>query len=502
MRRTALAAALTAAAVLGPAAPALAHPSVELDPTLPFDVTYSATDNIEYLGRFPEHAGTAGGFPSEDGKHFYVTDPRGVYVYDTTDPADPKRLGSLALYQTQLGAALAQEDPDTNGEILLVDAATSPGSTSSQLRVVDVSDPTNLRLLASLNVTDHTWTCVTGPPDSDGEQNTCAYAYGRTGHIVDLTNPKAPKLLTETWRSAVGYGARSNSPYTHDLTEIRPGLVMTAGASAILMDTKDPTAPVRVAAIEQPGRFNSLGYHSAEWARGGSDHYLVLGTEIAPPAAPGLLSATENTAGSDCKGENSVIETWDARKVKKALEDFAKNDDPAVFEGVQFERVDKFDASGRGIFLDGRAPASQLYCAHWMELHPDFHNGGLMAVSYYNRGTRFVEVDKDGVMNEIGWFTPAEGYSGSPQWVSDDIVYISDYRRGLEIVRLLPDEATGVVDTAPDLIAAASLVQPGGFHLHGDHVALGGLALLLVLLYRVERLVRRRATAESALTPA
>mgnify|MGYP006172049927 CR=1 FL=1 len=37
-----------------------------------------------------------------------------------------------------------------------------------------------------------------------------------------------------------------------------------------------------------------------------------------------------------------------------------------------------------------------LYCAHWMELHPDFKKGGRMAVSYYDRGTRFVKVGTDG----------------------------------------------------------------------------------------------------------
>jgi hypothetical protein len=495
-RRLALAALPAALAVLaGPAAaPALAHPDVALDPTLPTDLTYSATDNVEHLGRFPEHTGTAGGRPSQDRTRFYLTDPRGVYVYDTTTPANPRLLGSLPLYQTTTGAALAQEDVDTDGRVLLVDAALSPASTASQLRVVDVSDPARLRVLSSVPVTDHTWTCVSGT-DAAGQQRGCAYAYGRTGHIVDLRDPAAARLLDVTWRQAVGYGDRGNPAalYTHDLTEIRPGLVMTAGRSAILMDTTDPTAPVRLTAIEQEGRFTTLGYHSVVWANGGRDPHLVLGTEIGPSPVPAGAGTTENTAGSDCEGENSVIETWDARAVVKALKNYERSRNLRHFDGVAFSRVDTFDATGRGLFLDGQAPASQLYCAHWMELEPAFDGGGRMAVAYYNRGTRFVDVAPDGTMTEIGWITPAESYAGSPQWISDDVVYVMDYRRGLEVVRLTDAPATGTYRNAPDLIALASSVRSTA-HPHPSVSWLAPVAAL-ALLVALERRTRRRLAA-------
>jgi hypothetical protein len=492
MRRSALTAVLVSAAVLGPAAPALAHPSIPLDPTLPFDVTYSATDNVEYLGRFPEHFGTAGGYPSEDGKVFYLTDPRGVYTYDTTNPASPKLLSSVALYQTTTGAALAQEDPNTDGHILLVDAATTPAATGSRLQVVDVSNPKSLKVLSSVAVTDHTWTCVTGVI-ATGETRGCAFAYGRTGHIVDLRDPAKPVLMAETWRAAVKYGTRSNSPYTHDLTEIRPGLVMTAGASAVVMDTTDPTAPVRLTEVGDVKRFSSLGYHSVEWARGGRDRFVVMGTEIAPPAVAG---APGNTAGSDCKGDDAVIETWDASAFLAAMEVYEAQEvpDPSVFEGEMFSKVDSYNASGRGLFVTGQALASQLYCAHWMEQHPQFSDGGLVAVAYYNRGTRFLEVGSDGMMTEIGWITPAEGYTGSPQWVSDDIVYVMDYRRGLEIVRLKQDApATTVVENEQDKVAENSVfVLPTGSGLGGEQLAWVAFALLAVGLWKAERVVRRR----------
>lgn len=488
MRRCLLAV-LTAALLLGSALPAAAHPGVKLDPTLPDDLTYSATDNVEYLGRFPEHTGTAGGQLSPDGKVFYVTDPRGVYAYDVSTPESPDRLGAITLYQTGTGAALAQEDPNSNGEILLVDGSTTPHGTA-QLHVIDVTDPKNLKIASTVPVTDHTWNCVTGI-DAQGETNSCAYAYGRTGHIVDLRDPTKATLLPTSWRKPVGYGDKSNSPYTHDLTEIRPGLVFSSGSSAILMDTTDPAAPVKLAAIEQKGRFSSLGYHSIEWANGGTDPFVVLGTEIAPKPVAQAPAATENTAGSDCKGDNSVIETWDARSIIAALEQYeAGVPKEEAFATAAFTRVDSYDAGGRGIFLQGGAPGHVLYCAHWMEQHPDFDGGGLLTVGYYDRGTRFVRVGADGVMTEVGWINAAESYAGSSQWVSDEIVYIMDYRRGLEVVRLKPEPATGVVSDAPDAIAVGSAyIPPSALNLDQlSSVALGSFGVVLLGL----RLRRRR----------
>jgi hypothetical protein len=448
-RRTALLPLLVTAAVLAPAAPALAHPTAPLDPTLPTDLTFASTDNVEYLGRFPEHTGTAGGALSADGKRFFLTDPRGVYVYDTTDAASPSLLGSLRLFQTTTGVALAQEDPDTNDKILLVDGGPTPAGPTA-LNVVDVSDPKAMKVLATVPVTDHTWTCVSGV-DATKKKNSCAWAYGRSGHIVDLRDPSKPALLPQTWRSAVDYGDRSNSPYTHDLTEVRPGLVMSAGSTSILMDTSNPAKPLRLTAIDQQARFPSLGFHSIEWAKGGTSPWLVAGTEIAP-------GGPTNSAGSDCDGENSVIETWDARKVVAALKTYKPGSGAKGMRGATFTKVDAFKVANRGLFLDGAAPGHVLYCAHWMELHPTFAGSGRMAVSYYDRGTRFVDVGKDGKMKEVGWITAAEGYSGSPQWISKDVVYVMDYRRGLEVVRLLDKAATGTRRSVVDEIATGSAV--------------------------------------------
>lgn len=473
------------AVTFGTVPAASAHPAVPLAPTSPLDLTYAATDNVEFLGRFPEHAGTAGGRLVED--RFYLTDPRGVFVYDVSTPEQPSLLGSLPLPQSGTGAALAQEDPDTDGEILLVDAIDpTSGSLNATLKVVDVSDPAAIRVIGAAPVADHTWTCVSTPT------NGCAYAYGRTGYIVDLTDPTDPVVLDTSWREHVGLGEGfSNSPYTHDLTEFRTGRVMSAGAHNVLMDTSDPTAPRLLNDLEV--EYHTFGYHSVEWANEGRDPILVAGTEIAPEGAT-------NLAGSDCQGEGSWISTYGTRDVVAADRRFERTGNArqaARVGDASFEPLDTFHVEERGLFLDGNAPGHTLYCAHWMELAPSFDGGGRMVVAYYDWGTRFVDVAPDGTMEEIGWFTPAEGYAGSAQWITDDIVYSMDYRRGLEVLRLTEEPATGTVVGELDLLMIGSTAEVAPLWIRaGQHPSALALALAGALLLTAA--VRRRNTAPPA----
>lgn len=465
--RTVTAALTVVLLTIGLAAPAAAHPRIPIAPPLEVDLTHAATDNVGFEARFHEHFGAAGGILTSnewnDGAEFFVvTDPRGVFTYDVSDPARPALLG-LVLVSQALGsnsatnAALAQEDPSTDGNIVLVDGITADGSQG--LQVVDITDPTTPTVVGNIATTDHTWTCVTDIETG----NRCAYAYGRSDNIIDLTDPTNPVEVEPGWKTAVG-----ESGYAHDLTEIRPGLVMHAGAEPVLMDTTDPANPVRISQVtlldhgpEYPvGRsWSSLGYHSVEWPNGGTDAFLLMGTELAP-------SGTTNTAGSDCNSDQSVIETWDARPVLAAFEQMEALEEDglthaearaAVFgdgDEVKFERIDAYMAAGRGIFLDGSAPGHVLYCAHWMEAERDFADGGRLVAGYYNRGARFIEVapvgatdddgnDIAGTMTEIGWFVGADAYTGSAQWITDEVVYVMDYVRGMDVIRITDQEATG-----------------------------------------------------------
>src|SRR5687768_6743635 len=84
------------------------------------DTAGFASENVEWVSINPRHVGTSGG--KLVGKYYYLTDPRGLFIYDTSKPEAPVLVGELLAPQIGTGLALAQEDPDTNGKILLLNA--------------------------------------------------------------------------------------------------------------------------------------------------------------------------------------------------------------------------------------------------------------------------------------------------------------------------------------------------------------------------------------------
>ena len=362
------------------------------------DRTGFTSENVEWVSINPAHTGTSGG--KLVGKYYYLTDPRGLFIYDASTPESPELVGEVPAAQIGTGAALAQEDPDTNGQILLLNAYT-PGGSPTDLLVVDVEDKTAPRVIGSIGLSDHSWTCILD----------CKYAIGRTGYIVDLRQPTKPKEIGN-WKDSV-----NGAGYMHDFEEVAPGLLIGAGQPSFYLDLRNPKKPRELSAFSP--EFHSLGYHSAIWPRNGKDNLLLMGAEVAPPGAT-------SAAGSDCAQEDvHALATFDASAAVKR----------GPRPGAIFKKLSGWRVSGRGAYADGNAPAHTLYCGHWFDPHPSWKNGGIVALGHYDWGTRFIQVASNGKMKEIGYFQPVAGYTSSAEWISKDIVYVHDYRRGLEILR-------------------------------------------------------------------
>jgi len=316
-----------------------------------------------------------------------------------------------------VGAALAQEDPDTNGNILLVNGYHPDGADGATvngwLLVVDVKDKTAPNVVGSLNLYDHTWTCILD----------CKYAIGRTGHIVDLRDPTKPEVVAN-WKEHVGVQG-----YMHDFEEVAPGRVIGAGQPSLYMDVRNPLKPKVLTSFDP--QFKSLGYHGASWPNQAKDPLLLMGAEVAP-----------SNAGSDCtdKGIHAVA-TYDATdviKVDKKQFGPRGSDSAAIMRQraqANFVKLEEWRVAGRGAYADGNAPAHTLYCGHWFDPHPDWKAGGVLALAHYDWGTRFLDVSRDGKMEQIGYFQPVAGHTASAEWISDEIVYVHDYRRGLDVLR-------------------------------------------------------------------
>ena len=334
---------------------------------------------------------TAGGFASDNveyvghvplnyespgarivGNYLYLTTSRDLRIFDVSDPVAPELIGSLVFPQV---VQLAQEDVDTNGKILLLGGS-----------VIDVEDKTNPRVIGTWFdgprvLEPHTISCVLD----------CTWAYTAEGRIVDLRDPSNPKLTRRKW----GGGA-------HDVTEVAPGLVMASTNPGLLLDArKNPANPKRLAVAPQPKQDRFM--HSNLWPRKAKDDFLLMSGEVFGPS---------------CEDDWAVFITFDARRWRQEK---------------SFQLLDEYRVAN-GLPTDGEAPAN-TYCTHWFDTHPDFRNGGLVSLAWYEHGTRFLDIDSAGKIKEIGWFVPFGGATSAAYWATDEIVYAIDYQRGFDILR-------------------------------------------------------------------
>lgn len=338
-----------------------------------------ASDNVTYVDTVPIDLGSVTG-ARRVGKHLYVAGAKGFSIYDVSQPREP------ALVSTTLsGFQFPTEDVDTNGKILLL-ANDQPHTMLVGLQVWDVEDKGSPRLIGTIrDVRDHTFSCVLG----------CRWAYGSRGSIVDLRDPSDPKLVS-SWG-----GSLPNDGF--DVTEVAPGLILTSTRQMRLLDARKN--PLRPKTLAMGATSDNRLIHSNRWPRRGrDDFYLVQG---------------ETPASQTCDESSGAFMTWDARRWKKTR---------------TFTLIDEFRVKN-GTYVDGSPPANALGCtAMWFEHHPSFRNGGLVVSAFFEHGTRFLSVDRDGAITETGYFMPVAGNTIATYWMTDRIVYALDVQRGLDIL--------------------------------------------------------------------
>ena len=384
---------LAVAALLSTAGVSATHADTEPGPG------YFKTANVDYLGTIPLDADSAGGRLL--GTTFYVLTAKGLTIYDVSNPELPVPIGATVLPHTP---NQEREDVDTNGKILIAGQ-----SYLGVLYVVDVSNPATPRLLATAPSADHTNTCALD----------CTYVYGSDGHITDLRDPANPKVLEERWTDSAGVGG------SHDLTEIRPGILVTASNPITYLDVRsDPAHPTLLATGALP---TDVDYytHGVAWPRAGADRWLLAGTE----------------SGYGCgTPEEGSFQVFDTRAHRATRE---------------FRFVGRYTLE-KGLPTEGKAEVNEL-CGHWFTPHPDFRDGGLVAMAWYGFGTRFIEVTRNGEIVEKGHFVPTPGHTSSSYWITEDIVYSLDYTaRGFDILRFDPTKPAEVDEAHPGRFTRAS----------------------------------------------
>ena len=331
-----------------------------------------SSGNVAYVATIPLDAGVASGARLV-GKHFYVAGAKSFAIYDVSDPELPRPLSV-----TPVGFNFPSEDVDTNGSILLLN---DEQGAVGELQVWDVRDKTMPKRLATLpNMRDHTFSCVLG----------CRWAYGSRGSIVDLRDPAKPRLAGR-WGSL-----ERNDGF--DVTEVAPGLVLTASRTVRLLDAR--ANPARPRLVRTGTTRDNRLIHSNRWPRGGRDRFFLV--------------QGETPFSGRCTADSGAIMTWDAKT---------------------FRLVDEYRVTN-GIGADGSPPAGAAGCtAMWFQQHPTFKDGGLLASAFFEHGVRFLAVDKRGGIDEVGYFMPAAGATTATYWITPEIVYAVDIEKGIDILR-------------------------------------------------------------------
>lgn len=322
--------------------------------------------------------------------YFFSSWQTGLYSYDVSDPKAPELLDHMTADEIQIQSN-ENEDMATNGKILLLSQFNRVDALN-RLLVIDVRDPADMKLMATLpGAGGHTLECLYD----------CKWAYASgsgsasDGLIIDLRNPRKPKLAEETWR-AVTEDLRA-----HDVTEVRPGLVVTSGRPMFVLDTTDPRKP-RVLTQTDPAALHTG--HNNIWPRGGKDRFLI--------------SASEGGYNGRCEMYNEngkTLQVWDTRNWRngglKPLGTYTLTND------------------------EGNPPVGLLgvqgCSAHWAQAHPRFRNGGLVAMAAFSHGVRLLNINKSGEPKEVGWFLKDVHGAVDVEWITDRIVYVIEVGGGV-----------------------------------------------------------------------
>jgi hypothetical protein len=427
--RAALAAALT---LLAFAAPASAQAPVPAQPSTGAD--FVASDNVEHIGSLKTVGDGVGATIIPELKRMFVTSTQGLNVFDISDAANPKEIGS-AIFNLQF----ENEEVPTNGKILGISSDTycvvvgvppAAGSAADGgcLAIYDVSNPAAIKLLANVpGAGNHTSACILD----------CQYMYGDGGTITDLRDPSKAKIVGDTstdnsWIQASGIDLQKGC---HHVREVAPGIILGSCQPVILMSVRpehggSPLKPVILATgVNADNRF----IHSSRWPNKGRDKFALVGGE-------------ENF-NPQCSDELSAFMTWDATKVLAPNGGWNFKSAFTMIDEVRPEN---------GTYADGKTPYQALGCSvHWFMEHPSFKNGGLVALAEYENGTRFLQIAPNGKITEQGYFLPLGGSASAPHWNPDGsgVLYTVDYTRGVEILRWKGDtyvpNADGTVTPTP-----------------------------------------------------
>jgi hypothetical protein len=377
------------------------------------------SDNVTWAGYLPLESPAVSGRVVKVGEQtrFYVSNMKGLTIYDVTNPATPVELGRLLLPHSQ------NEDMDVSADgsraiisadgCLLLCFEASPG-----IHVIDTSNPANPVKVGFHAEGHHTSTCADAA---------CSVLYGSEGSTFTISPNGATVTKAATgWRSyisAATQGVLCNVGGSHDMNRDASGLISIDSSPRCIIDPREnPLEPIVVNRSTVPGSKQLAYQHNSQ--RPNADEWVPRDPAAPdyddPALRPGelLIGNGETNLVPRCNGtSNGPIATWSMRNFEQA-------------QPMQVLKV--FRPTVNGTYSDGNPAVNVLGCSgHYFD-----ERDNILAAAWFEHGTRFIKVDPtNGDMTEVGYFQPVVGSAGAAYWIDDEYVYVTDYERGVDILR-------------------------------------------------------------------
>ena len=389
------------------------------------------SDNVTWAGYLPLESPAVSGRVVKVGEQtrFYVSNMKGLTIYDVTNPAAPVALGRVVLPHSQ------NEDMDVSADgsraiisadgCLLLCFNAQPG-----IHVIDTSNPASPVKVGFHASGQHTSTCA---------DPSCSVLYGSEGATFTVSpDGRTVTSVTPSWRSVIGANGCSVNG-SHDMYRDASGLISIDSSPRCIIDpTQNPLEPVVVNRSTVPGSRHLAYQHNSQ--RPNADQWIPRdpsAPDYADPALrPGelLIGNGETNLVPQCNGSsNGPIATWSMRNFN---------------ENKPMQVLQVFRPTVNGTYSDGNPAVNVLGCSgHYFD-----ERENILAAAWFEHGTRFIKVDPaNGEMKEVGYFQPVVGSAGAAYWINDEYVYVTDYERGVDILRF---DRTAPPPTASELSAS------------------------------------------------
>jgi hypothetical protein len=381
------------------------------------------SSNVQLLGNVP--TGPALGMVFKD--HWaFVTGPTGLTVLDIAVPAAP------AIVATHPLPHFENEDVDLCGNTLLITNDREYRDLGSVLYAFDISRPTR-PALASVTPVGLTGNGRGAGHIANFVSADCSQMWLDGGNLVevfDMSKPDAPRSLGKFESEA----SKSDSfPVSHDTERDSKGVLWSTGGggAAGYQLTSDPLSPRLVsstgAAAVNPSPYNDFILHNS---KRNANTLLITEEDYVDTTDETPDDFTTDEIPGGCRGQGK-FETWSISMRPEGL-----------------QPLDTWMTELNG--SDSKAAATVNCSSHWFEVSKD-----LVAVGWYEQGTRFLDVHDPSDIRQVGFYLPANGSTWGAYWSPTDpkrsIVYTADAYLGVDVLR---------IDRKADLSTMSTLTAP------------------------------------------